>query len=77
MSSISRPRGVSPSASSADVRAPQPETPPREHLPNLSPTRAPVVAADVALWPNWTDTPFEDLDLDSFDDCGNLVCGEA
>jgi hypothetical protein len=38
---------------------------------NLSPTRAPLVAADVALWPSWTKLSVEELDLDGFDDKGH------
>lgn len=46
---------------------------PRRRNPNLariSPTRPPLVAADVALWPSWSLLAVEDLDLDRFSDDG-------
>jgi hypothetical protein len=44
--------------------------PVRLHYPNLSPTRAPLTEADVALWPAWTRLSVEDINLDAFDDDG-------
>lgn len=49
----------------------------RVHYPNLSPTRAPSVAADAALWPDWTKLRVEVLPYEEFDDDGNPVRQEG
>ncbi len=59
-----------PGASYGGVRR-KVKQPLRHSYPNLSPTRAPAVEADLALWPAWAKLPVEALDLDCFDDDGN------
>lgn len=47
--------------------------------PRVSPsrTRPPVVEADVSLWPWWACLDVEEIDLDAFDDNGNLLPGRS
>jgi hypothetical protein len=55
-----------------------PVNPPVPHrAPNLSRTRPPADAHDLRLWPAFTNAPYEDLDLDSFDGNGNLLPGRS
>lgn len=59
------PRGDNPSL---------PARPPRRtRYPDLSPTRAPTIAADLALWPAWTDRPIDRLGLILLDEDGRRV----
>jgi hypothetical protein len=74
----SRPAGRSPSrGESYPAPARKHKQPRREHYPNLSPTRAPAVAADMALWPLWAHFSVEDLNYSEFDDDGNLLPGRV
>jgi hypothetical protein len=43
------------------------------HLQNPSPTRPPQVSTDVDVWAHWQDVSIDALNLDAFDDDGNLV----
>lgn len=51
--------------------------PRRARYPNLSPTRCPSIAADIALWPAWTEQRVGDIDYKRFGDDGESLATAA
>lgn len=91
MSSLDSPRGGSVPAASASANGltqsrhtrsqvtsydAEPVKVNRPRPRNLSPTRPPTTASDLALWPSWTDAPYEEINLDLFAEDGSPLFSE-
>ena len=66
------PRNAAPGGQCASTSTPRPSTKVsiRKRIRNLSPTRAPEVAADRAFWPSWCHLPIEKIGYILLDDNG-------
>ena len=77
VNTLSQDRLTCSQVTSYDAPGVKVNRPRRVRYPNLSPTRAPAVAADAALWPHWTKLRVEEIDYDAFDDDGYQIGGEG